>query len=71
MKRNIAAEIYTQKDLISNLSKSSKPVSPENAIGRLLTRMEAINDRSVSKAALNAARTRLSRLEIALGKVDA
>jgi len=44
-------------------------VAPDNALGRL-SRMKALNDRAVSEASLNAANTKLSRLETALGKAD-
>ena len=69
LKRNIEEAIEAQKTLIASLSETSKPVAPDNAIGRL-SRMEALNDRAVSEASLNAARHKLSRLETALGKVD-
>ncbi len=69
LKRGIEEAIEAQKTLIASLSETSKPVAPDNAIGRL-SRMEALNDRAVSEASLNAARLKLSRLETALGKVD-
>ncbi len=69
LKRNIEEAIAAQKTLIASLSETSKPVAPDNAIGRL-SRMEALSDRAVSEASLNAANTKLSRLETALGKVD-
>ena len=69
LKRKIEEEIEAQKTLITSLLETSKPVAPDNAIGRL-TRMEALSDRAVSEASLNAAQHKLSRLETALGKVD-
>ena len=69
LKRNIEEAIEGQKILIASLAETSKPVAPDNAIGRL-SRMEALNDRAVSEASLNAARHKLSRLENALGKAD-
>ena len=69
LKGKIEEAIEAQKVLIASLSETSKPVAPDNAIGRL-SRMEALNDRAVSEASLNAARHKLSRLETALGKVD-
>ena len=69
LKRIMEEAIEAQKTLIASLAETSKPVSPDNAIGRL-SRMEALNDRAVSEASLNAARHKLSRLENALGKVD-
>jgi RNA polymerase-binding transcription factor len=69
LKRKIEEVIEAQKVLIASLAETSKPVAPDNAIGRL-SRMEALNDRAVSEASLNAARHKLSRLETVLGKVD-
>jgi len=69
LKKKIEAEIVSEKELIASLSETSKPVAPDNAIGRL-SRMEALSDRAVSEAALNAAQTKLSRLETALSRVD-
>jgi len=69
LKQKIIEEIAAQKVLIASLRETSKPVAPDNAIGRL-TRMEAINDKSVSEASLASAQTKLSKLETALGKVD-
>lgn len=47
----------------------TKPVSPDNAIGRL-TRMEAIGSKSINEAALRKAKARRSGLERALVKID-
>ncbi len=69
LKQKIEEAIDAQKTLITSLQETSKPVAPDNAIGRL-SRMEALNDRAVSEASLNVAQTKLSRLETALGKVD-
>ncbi len=69
LKREIIEEIKTNKHLIENLAESVKPVTPDNAIGRL-TRMEAIGSRAVSEASMNSAKAKLSKLDIALEKVD-
>ena len=69
LKNRIQAEIIEEKSLIKNLVETSKPVSPDNAIGRL-TRMEAISSRGVSEASLNSAREKLGKLERALEKID-
>lgn len=47
----------------------AKPVPPDSAIGRL-TRMEAINSKSINEAALEKARTTRARLEEALENID-
>ena len=47
----------------------TQPIAPDDSIGRL-TRMEAINSKSINEAALRRARNKLSRLEQTLRKVD-
>lgn len=47
----------------------TQPVSPDNAIGRI-SRMEAINSKSINDAAMARAKTTLSQLERALIRVD-
>jgi DnaK suppressor protein len=69
LKKKILEEIKVQKHLIESFSFTSKPVAPDNAIGRL-TRMEAINSQAISEASLNSTRSKLVKLEKALGKVD-
>ncbi len=58
----------TRKSILS-LQEQSKPVAPDRAIGRI-TRMDAIQQRSVSEANLRSAEEALFKLEEALGKVD-
>ncbi len=53
---------------IERLKTASKPISPDNAIGRL-TRMEAINAKSVSEANLNSAKLKLKMLHGALKRI--
>ncbi|QPJ64159.1 MAG: hypothetical protein G3M78_01565 [Candidatus Nitrohelix vancouverensis] len=69
LRQQITEEIADQKILIQRLTETSKPVSPDNAIGRL-TRMEAITSRGVSEASLLTAKNKLVKLEKALDKVD-
>jgi DnaK suppressor protein len=47
----------------------AQPVAPDNAIGRL-TRMEAINSKSINAAALAKAQATLAALERALPRLD-
>ena len=68
-KKQILKEIEVQKHLIESFTENSKPVSPDNAIGRL-TRMEAINSQNISEASLNSAKGKLVKLEKALSKID-
>ncbi len=69
LKKQIVEEIELQKHLVDSFTATSKPVAPDNAIGRL-TRMEAISSQNISEASLNSARAKLVKLEKALGKVD-
>ena len=69
LKKKIVEEIELQKHWVESFTETSKPVAPDNAIGRL-TRMEAISSQAISEASLNSARVKLIKLEKALGKVD-
>ena len=53
---------------ILKLEELSKPISPDNAIGRL-SRMEAINERSIHESALRKAKARKERLKDALHRI--
>ncbi|MZH05914.1 MAG: hypothetical protein F3743_11030 [Nitrospinae bacterium] len=68
LKQKIIEEIETQKHLIESFEETSKPVAPDNAIGRL-TRMEAISSQGISEASLNSAKVKLAKLEKALEKI--
>lgn len=65
----IIEEVEDIKEVILTLGKMSKPVSPDNAIGRL-TRMEAINAKSINDANIRTAKVRLMKLEKALERVE-
>ncbi len=67
--RCIKEKIESVKIDIKAYAELSKPVSPDNAIGRI-TRMEAINSKSINEASLNMARATLKRLENALKVID-
>lgn len=69
LRQEILSEIEGLNITIPQLEESSKPVPPDNAYGRL-SRMEAINSKSISEAGLRSARSKLSRLESALRKID-
>ena len=61
-KQELLAEIEELKEL-------TKPIAPENAIGRV-SRMDAINNKSINEAALFQSKEKFRKLEIALKKVD-
>ena len=69
LKQKIIEEISTQKHLIQSFTETSKPVAPDNAIGRL-TRMEAISSQGISEASLNSSKVKLEQLKKALEKID-
>lgn len=64
----IQAISKTEEDVIRR-EESAKPISPDNAIGRV-SRMDAINNRGVAEAGLQSTKRKLSNLKIALTKID-
>ena len=69
LKDHIKKKIETVKKDIKSYQLNSQPVAPDNAIGRL-TRMEAINSKSINEAALNKAKQTLTKMEHALMMID-
>ncbi len=69
LKESIQIKIVETKQKIIALEEVTQPISPENSIGRV-SRMDAINNKSVSEAALRQAKKQLASLQIALTKVD-
>ncbi len=65
----IQSEIGRLKESIGLAKNTVQPVAPDNAIGRL-TRMEAINSKSINEATLNSAKIKLGRLEKALRDLE-
>lgn len=69
IKGKIIREIEKVKTDIAGLKELTRPISPENAIGRV-SRMDAINNKSINDASLLQAQEKLNKLEVALAKVD-
>ena len=69
LKENIKKKIKAVKEDIANYELLIKPISPDNAIGRL-TRMDAINSKSINEAAQEKSKNTLSQLERALAGID-
>ena len=69
IKDRIDEEITETKKLIVKYKDLTKPIAPENAIGRV-SRMDAINNKSVNEAALRKAEQKLKNLQIALSRID-
>jgi len=69
IRQKIQSEIQKTEIEISELKELTKPIAPENAIGRL-SRMDAINNKSIYDAALVKAQDKLQKLLIANRNVD-
>ena len=69
IKQKIIENIESLKEDISDLEELTRPIGPENAIGRI-SRMDAINNKSINEAALQTARNKLVKLNNALSKAD-
>ena len=65
----IKQEIEKTQNSITTLIELTKPISPENAIGRI-SRMDAINNKSVNDAALKKAKQKLKNLQITLTNIN-
>lgn len=68
LRDKITAELEKVSKDITDLEELTQPISPENAIGRI-SRMDAINNKSVNEASLRQARDKYKRLEEALSKI--
>lgn len=69
IKEKILNEISKTKELIKEYKELCKPISPDAAYGRI-SRMDAINNKSVTEAALRQSEEKLSKLNFVLEKVD-
>ncbi|MBN4084761.1 TraR/DksA C4-type zinc finger protein [Flavobacteriaceae bacterium AH-315-B10] len=65
----IEDEIDKTKTTILNYKELTKPIAPENAIGRI-SRMDAINNKTVNEAALRKAEQKLTNLKVALSNIN-
>ena len=69
IKQRLEEEIKSTNLLVNRYRDLTKPIAPENAIGRV-SRMDAINNKSVNQLALTNAELKLNNLKIALSKID-
>lgn len=69
LRDRINSELEGVAQDIEQLQEATRPIPPDNAIGRL-TRMEAINAKSISEAKLCDAKVRRTNLERALARID-
>lgn len=68
IEQNILDEIAKTKKLIAEYKEITKPVAPDDAIGRI-SRMDAINNKSVTEAALRQAEKKLQNLKRVMSRV--
>jgi len=68
IKQNILSEISKTKTHIAEYKELVKPVAPDDAIGRI-SRMDAINNKSVTEASLRQAEEKLLNLERVLSRM--
>lgn len=69
LKEKILTTIKELQDNMSELEALAKPISPDNAIGRV-SRMDAINNKGVNDKALKQSKIKLKKLHIAIDKIN-
>lgn len=69
LKAKILENIKKFESEIIRLEEETKPIAPENSLGRV-SRMDALNNKGVAEASLFSARKRLVKLKISLEKID-
>ena len=68
-KRSVEAKVKALELEIAQLKEATSPISPDDAIGRV-SRMDAINNKSVSEASLRNAQSKLAGLQNVLRDLD-
>ena len=69
IRAKVVEEIKSTEKSIEEYKDLVKPISPENAIGRI-SRMDAINNKSVAEAALRQSQGKLDNLNIVLNSIE-
>ena len=69
IKNRIEEELIITSKKIEKYRELTKPISPENAIGRV-SRMDAINNKSINDVALRKAELKYNNLKVALSKIE-
>jgi len=69
IKLKLQTEIESTQHKINDYTELCKPIAPENAIGRI-SRMDAINNKSVVEAALREAKKKIQQLQLMQTKTD-
>jgi DnaK suppressor protein len=69
LRERIQKKIERMKNQLVELKDQTKPIAPENAIGRI-SRMDAINNKSVAEAAMRMNQEKLKELQSNLEMID-
>ncbi|MFK7783167.1 TraR/DksA family transcriptional regulator [Psychroserpens sp.] len=69
VKATILDEISKTESSISQYKELTKPIAPNDAIGRV-SRMDAINNKTINEASLRQAVSKLKTLNIVLSKIE-
>lgn len=69
IKENIINKISKTQNEITELKELTSPISPENAIGRI-SRMDAINNKTINDRTLRKAEEKLKKLKLSLSRID-
>ena len=69
LREHLEGELTRLRGEIRSLTEMTAPVAPDRAIGRL-SRLEAMNEKSMNEASLHQARALESRVRAALARVE-
>lgn len=69
VKQTILDEISKTEASIIHYKELTQPIAPNDAIGRV-SRMDAINNKTINEASLRQAENKLKTLKIVLSKID-
>lgn len=69
LKTTILERLAETRDKVEKFEESSRPIGPDDSIGRV-SRMDAINNKSVIEGALRQAKRKLNQLEDALKAIE-
>ena len=68
LKEKMRLMITTLQNEVKVLENHTQPIAPENSIGRI-SRMDAINNKSVAEANLRYRKRKLAKMQVAISKV--
>ena len=68
IEEKLLSEITSTQKKLNEYTELCKPIAPENSIGRI-SRMDAINNKSVVEAALREAKNKMQQLQVMQKKI--